>query len=80
MNDEHALAAVTGARSSELYARACRVIPGGVNSPVRAFRAVGGTPVFIERGAGQHLYDVDGRRYLDVVNSWGCLLYTSRCV
>ena len=74
MNDEHALAAVTGARSSELYARACRVIPGGVNSPVRAFRAVGGTPVFIERGAGQHLYDVDGRRYLDVVNSWGALI------
>lgn len=58
-------------QSAEWYARACRVIPGGVNSPVRAFRAVGGTPLFIARGAGKHLYDVDGRRYLDLVNSWG---------
>jgi glutamate-1-semialdehyde 2,1-aminomutase len=50
------------------------VIPGGVSSPVRAFRAVGGTPLFIERGKGQYLYDVDGRRYLDLVNSWGALI------
>src|ERR1700710_1413509 len=61
-------------RSEELYARACRVIPGGVNSPVRAFRAVGGTPLFIQRGSGQHLVDVDGRTYLDLVNSWGALI------
>src|SRR5437868_11095830 len=61
-------------RSSALYERACRVIPGGVNSPVRAFRAVGGTPLFISRGAGKHLYDADGRRYLDFVNSWGALI------
>jgi glutamate-1-semialdehyde 2,1-aminomutase len=74
MNDENARAALTGVRSSELFERACRVIPGGVSSPVRAFRAVGGTPLFIERGAGQYLYDVDGRRYLDLVNSWGALI------
>lgn len=74
MNAETAGAASTGARSAQLYERACRVIPGGVSSPVRAFRAVGGTPLFIERGAGQHLYDVDGRRYLDLVNSWGALI------
>jgi glutamate-1-semialdehyde 2,1-aminomutase len=74
MNDEKARAALTGVRSVELYERACRVIPGGVSSPVRAFRAVGGTPLFIDRGAGQYLHDVDGRRYLDLVNSWGALI------
>jgi glutamate-1-semialdehyde 2,1-aminomutase len=74
MNDETAPQASAGVRSRELYRRACGVIPGGVSSPVRAFRAVGGTPLFIERGAGQYLYDVDGRRYLDVVNSWGALI------
>jgi glutamate-1-semialdehyde 2,1-aminomutase len=62
------------ARSGELYERACRVIPGGVNSPVRAFRAVGGTPLFITRGSGQYLFDADGRRYLDLVGSWGPLI------
>jgi glutamate-1-semialdehyde 2,1-aminomutase len=72
MNDDMAHGA--GARSRELYARARRVIPGGVNSPVRAFRAVGGTPLFIARGTGQYLYDVDGNRYLDLVNSWGALI------
>jgi glutamate-1-semialdehyde 2,1-aminomutase len=61
-------------RSQELYERACRVIPGGVNSPVRAFKAVGGTPLFIQRGAGQHLVDADGRTYLDLVGSWGALI------
>ena len=61
-------------RSAELYERACRVIPGGVNSPVRAFRAVGGTPLFIARGSGQHLFDADGRKYLDFVGSWGPLI------
>ena len=61
-------------RSSELYERACRVIPGGVNSPVRAFRAVGGTPLFIARGSGQHLTDADGHSYLDLVGSWGALI------
>ncbi len=61
-------------RSAELYARACRVIPGGVNSPVRAFRAVGGTPLFIARGAGAQIFDADGRAYLDLVCSWGPLI------
>jgi glutamate-1-semialdehyde 2,1-aminomutase len=61
-------------RSAQLYARACRVIPGGVNSPVRAFRAVGGTPLFIAGGKGAHVIDADGRRYLDLVCSWGPLI------
>jgi glutamate-1-semialdehyde 2,1-aminomutase len=63
-----------GPRSAALYERACRVIPGGVNSPVRAFRAVGGTPLFISRGEGAYLYDADGRRFLDLVGSWGALI------
>ena len=61
-------------RSSELYRRACAVIPGGVSSPVRAFRAVGGTPLFIDHGAGAYVFDADGRRYLDLVGSWGPLI------
>lgn len=61
-------------RSAALFERACRVIPGGVNSPVRAFRAVGGTPLFIDHGAGRHVQDADGRRYLDFVGSWGALI------
>jgi len=65
---------VTQTRSDELFAEAQRVIPGGVNSPVRAFRAVGGHPRFIERGAGAYLYDVDGQRYIDYVLSWGPLI------
>src|SRR5438309_4813129 len=65
---------VTQTRSDELFAEAQRVIPGGVNSPVRAFRAVGGTPRFIERGEGPYLYDVDGNRYIDYVLSWGPLI------
>ncbi|HEY4338907.1 MAG TPA: glutamate-1-semialdehyde 2,1-aminomutase [Steroidobacteraceae bacterium] len=61
-------------RSESLYARARRVIPGGVNSPVRAFRAVGGSPLFIARGSGPYIFDVDGNRYLDFVGSWGPLI------
>ena len=61
-------------RSAELYWRACRVIPGGVNSPVRAFRAVGGTPLFIASALGAEVVDADGRRYLDFVGSWGPLI------
>ncbi|MEP7180073.1 MAG: glutamate-1-semialdehyde 2,1-aminomutase [Pseudonocardiales bacterium] len=57
--------------SAELFARALRVIPGGVNSPVRAFRAVGGTPRFMVSGAGAYLTDADGRSYVDLVSSWG---------
>ncbi|MGZ5214598.1 MAG: glutamate-1-semialdehyde 2,1-aminomutase [Actinomycetota bacterium] len=61
--------------SDELFARASNVIPGGVDSPVRAFGAVGGTPRFIERGEGAYLIDVDGTRYVDYVQSWGALLF-----
>ncbi len=53
------------------FERACKVIPGGVNSPARAFGGVGGSPVFIERGEKQYLYDIDGNRYLDYIGSWG---------
>jgi glutamate-1-semialdehyde 2,1-aminomutase len=60
-------------RSENLFAEAQRLIPGGVNSPVRAFRSVGGTPLFIERGEGPFIWDADGNRYLDYVLSWGPL-------
>jgi glutamate-1-semialdehyde 2,1-aminomutase len=61
-------------RSVELFSEAQRVIPGGVNSPARAFSAVGGQPLFIERGDGAYIYDVDGNRYIDYVLSWGPLI------
>lgn len=60
--------------STKLFSRAQTVIPGGVNSPVRAFRAVGGEPLFFKRGQGPFLYDVDNKAYIDFVNSWGCLI------
>jgi glutamate-1-semialdehyde 2,1-aminomutase len=62
------------ANSERLFAEAKELMPGGVNSPVRAFRGVGGTPRFIERGAGAMLYDADGNRYIDYVLSWGPLI------
>ncbi len=61
--------------SADLLHRARSVIPGGVNSPVRAFRAVGGTPRFMVRGEGPYLFDADGRRYVDLVASWGPLIH-----
>lgn len=61
-------------RSRDLFDRSQRVIPGGVNSPVRAFGSVGGTPRFIERAAGSQLWDVDGNRYIDAVGSWGPMI------
>ena len=61
-------------RSAELFSRATAVTPGGVNSPVRAFGPVGGTPRFIARGEGAYLYDVDGRQYVDLVCSWGPMI------
>jgi glutamate-1-semialdehyde 2,1-aminomutase len=61
-------------KSRELFERAQARIPGGVNSPVRAFRAVGGTPVFFERASGPYLWDADGARYIDYVGSWGPML------
>jgi glutamate-1-semialdehyde 2,1-aminomutase len=62
------------AKSEELYRRAVEVLAGGVNSPVRAMRQIGRDPIFIERGEGAHLYDVDGNRYIDWVCSWGPLI------
>jgi glutamate-1-semialdehyde 2,1-aminomutase len=61
-------------RSEALFARACRVLPGGVNSPVRAFKAVGGSPIFIESAAGARVFDVDGREYIDYLGSWGPMI------
>jgi glutamate-1-semialdehyde 2,1-aminomutase len=63
-----------GTLSRNLFAKACQVIPGGVNSPVRAFKAVGGEPLFFARGDGAVLTDVDGNRYIDYVGSWGPLI------
>ncbi len=64
--------------SNALFDRAARVIPGGVNSPVRAFRAVGGTPVFVSRAQGSRLYGADGRSYIDYVGSWGPMISGTR--
>ena len=64
----------TRARSAELFEEAQRCFPGGVNSPVRAFGAVGGTPLFIDRGKGPHIWDADGQRYTDFCCSWGPLI------
>ena len=61
-------------RSSALFAEAEKVIPGGVNSPVRAFKAVGGTPIYIKEAKGAYLYDEDGNKLIDYINSWGPML------
>jgi glutamate-1-semialdehyde 2,1-aminomutase len=61
-------------RSSELFSRAQLSIPGGVNSPVRAFKSVGGTPVFIKSASGAYLFDEDGKQYIDYINSWGPMI------
>ncbi|HLQ99128.1 MAG TPA: glutamate-1-semialdehyde 2,1-aminomutase [Sphingobacterium sp.] len=61
-------------RSSELFVEAQKYIPGGVNSPVRAFKSVGGTPIFIKEAKGAYLYDEDGKKYIDYINSWGPML------
>src|SRR5215469_15691321 len=65
-------------KSEELFRRAVELIPGGVNSPVRAFRSVGGNPPFIARGQGSHIFDADGNEYIDYVGSWGPLLVGHR--
>jgi glutamate-1-semialdehyde 2,1-aminomutase len=69
---------MTNTKSEELFARAQKLIPGGVNSPVRAFRGVGGTPRFIARGEGSRLIDVDGNSYIDYICSWGPLILGHR--
>src|SRR5260370_34322855 len=61
-------------QSEELFARAQKLIPGGVNSPVRAFQAVGGTPLFIRKAEGSRIWDVDGNAYIDYVGSWGPMI------
>src|SRR5262249_42823325 len=63
------------ARSHQLFSRAAEIFPGGVNSPVRAFKAVGGEPFFVRRASGPHLEDADGNKYIDYVMSWGPLIH-----
>lgn len=62
-------------KSKEVYEKAIKVLPGGVNSPVRAFKSVGGTPVFIQKGVGSKIYDIDGNEYIDYIGSWGPHLF-----
>jgi len=66
--------AVDSTRSAHLYARAALLLPGGVNSPVRAMRSIGRDPIFIESGSGPIIRDVDGNEYIDWVSSWGPLI------
>src|SRR3978361_364261 len=61
-------------KSQQLFAVPKKTIPGGVNSPVRAFKSVGGTPIFMERAKGAYMYDADGKRYIDYINSWGPMM------
>ena len=61
--------------SEKLFAAASRILPGGVDSPVRAFKSVGATPLFIERGRGAYIEDADGHTYIDYVMSWGPLIH-----
>ena len=61
-------------RSEQAFARACQLLPGGVNSPARAFGAVGGKPLFMDRGEGPYLFDIDGNRYIDYIGSWGPMI------
>ncbi|NIG57352.1 glutamate-1-semialdehyde 2,1-aminomutase [Chitinophaga sp. Cy-1792] len=61
-------------KSENLFEQAKKVIPGGVNSPVRAFKSVGGTPIFMERAQGAYMYDADGNKYIDYINSWGPMI------
>src|SRR5688500_2261775 len=61
-------------RSINLFNRAQQSIPGGVNSPVRAFKSVGGTPVFMKSAKGAYMYDADGNRFIDYINSWGPMI------
>ena len=61
-------------KSTALFSRAQEVIPGGVNSPVRAFKGVGGTPVFIQKAKGAYIYDTEGKQYIDYVGSWGPMI------
>src|SRR6478672_7404146 len=66
-------------RSSQLFAEAEKVIPGGVNSPVRAFKGVGGTPIFVKSAKGAYLFDEDGNKLIDYINSWGPMILGHAC-
>src|SRR2546423_5826375 len=70
----HIIACRMGKHSENLFQRAQEIIPGGVNSPVRAFRAVGGTPLFIEQAQGSRIFDADNLQYIDCVGSWGPMI------
>ncbi|QGZ62081.1 glutamate-1-semialdehyde 2,1-aminomutase [Paraburkholderia acidisoli] len=74
MSDTTTSQATTTSRNAALFERAQRTIPGGVNSPVRAFRSVGGTPRFIERAQGPYFWDAEGKRYIDYIGSWGPMI------
>src|ERR1700712_4894132 len=65
---------MTTEKSKQLFERAQKTIPGGVNSPVRAFKSVGGTPLFMKHAKGAYMYDADGNRYIDYINSWGPMI------
>ena len=69
------MTSLSDTHSAALYERAVRVIPGGVNSPVRSMQAIGREPIFVERAHGGELFDVDGNRYIDYVCSWGPLIH-----
>src|SRR5438477_7622015 len=74
MNTEKILVTMDNFQSKKLFERAQKSIPGGVNSPVRAFKSVGGNPIFIKRAKGAYLYDADDNRYIDYLNSWGPMI------
>ena len=74
MNTEKILVTMDNFQSKKLFERAQKSIPGGVNSPVRAFKSVGGSPIFIKRAKGAYLYDADDNRYIDYINSWGPMI------
>src|SRR4030065_2981679 len=61
-------------KSAQVLKKAARLIPGGVNSPVRAFKAVGGGPIFIKKAKGSKIYDIDGNEYIDYIGSWGPMI------
>src|SRR3989304_4126449 len=65
---------MTNKKSKELFKKAKQIIPGGVNSPVRAFKSVGGEPLFIKKASGSRIYDIDGNEYIDYVGSWGPMI------
>ena len=67
------------AQSEKLFAEALKYIPGGVNSPVRAFRAVGGNPFFVNKAKGAHVWDVDGNQLIDYVGTWGPAIFGHAC-